>query len=205
MQGSETRTQVAHGGGGRGRGGGRVGRGKARVVWRERMRPAVGGIEARQLDLGKTRYNLGGHCGGLEFYSWRDGQPWKVLSTRVALFRICFSSKMKKGSGLNKTVSLSLSHRDTVQGILTCGPCTHVQDHMCNPGSRMEEGTVTRDKGQIPVLVKEVPLLLNHGPEITKALTQLHRKLGEVVVSRWSWLRHVVCDFGRKENGFLHI
>lgn len=57
---------------------------------------------------------------------------------------------------------------------------------------------MTRDKGQIPVLVKEVPLLLNHGPEITKALTQLHRKLGEVVISRWSWLSHVVCDFGRK-------
>ena len=43
------------------------------MVWRERVRPAVGGIEARQLGLGKTRYNLGGHCEGLEFYSWRDG------------------------------------------------------------------------------------------------------------------------------------
>ena len=57
---------------------------------------------------------------------------------------------------------------------------------------------MTRGKGQIPVLVKEVRLLLNHGPEITKALTQLHRKLGGVVTSRWSWLSHVVCDFGRK-------
>ena len=66
MQRSETGTYVAHGGGG---GGG----GRPRVVWRERVRPAVGGIEARQLGLGKTRYNLGGHCEGLEFYSWRDG------------------------------------------------------------------------------------------------------------------------------------
>ena len=60
----------------------------------------------------------------------------------------------------------------------------------------MGEGTVTRGKGQIPVSAKEVPLL-NHGPEMTKSVTQLHRRLGKVI-SRWPRFRQILYDIGRK-------
>lgn len=84
------------------------------------------------------------------------------------VFSFCFNNKMEKGSSLNKVVSLS--PRDTVQGILTCGPWIHVHGHICTTDSRTEEGTVARSQGQTLVSAKEVPLLLNQGPEMTKAL-----------------------------------
>lgn len=62
-------------------------------------------------DLGRTRHTLGGPGEGPKSSAQCDGKPWEVLSIWVALCRICFisNSKMKKGSGLNKIVSLCVT------------------------------------------------------------------------------------------------
>lgn len=52
-----------------------------------------GQYKVRQQDVGKNTPALGGH-GEVLFFSWYDGKPWKVLSMRLLLFRICFNSNI---------------------------------------------------------------------------------------------------------------
>ena len=79
------------------------------------------------------------------------------------------SSKMEKGSGLNEVVSLSVT-----QGHSARHPYVWPLDSWPRPHLHCRQWDRGRDRGEVPgqtlVSVEEVPLLLNQGPEMTKAL-----------------------------------
>lgn len=81
-----------------------------------------------------------------------------------------------------KQASFSFTQRDSA-GHPMCGPCAHspgLRLHYQQDGGRDNEDGA---KGKSQCLLRkgpEVPLIPDHGPEVTKAIPQLHERLGQV-------------------------